>query len=84
MRLKPKPCPFCGSDILMASKTDDGYEIKCRFLIPKNNDTDWDLGGCGGRMITLMPDTFPKGIRTLAQMYKWCEKECFTNWNKRA
>lgn len=84
--MKLKPCPFCGNTNLIAWKTGDGYEIKCRFILDKpykKGKEIVEVGGCGGRMITFMPDEFPKGITTLEKLYKFCERECVKLWNTR-
>ena len=80
---KLKPCPFCGSSKLISWQTGDGWEIKCRYLVSKGKKGDVEARGCGARIITFIPEKFPKGTKTLEELYDIVKQECIDKWNRR-
>lgn len=70
MKVKLKPCPFCGSKDLHTGPQGSGSQgINC-----------WV---CEALIAVPLPHRSPKGCKTLKSAEKWCLQKAIEKWNKR-
>lgn len=73
MKIKLKPCPFCGTEISkvnVGTMSSDSRGVRCHL--------------CGAKIEIYTPDEYPKECNTLEELDEYCLKEAVARWNRRA